>query len=332
MDDILIYPDKRIDEMSQTPALQPDRLLRWMSSLADATRLRLLALLAEHELGVSDLCDVLQLPQSTVSRHLKILADEGWAISRRQGTTNLYQVVLDELEQPQRELWLITRGQAGDWATLQQDRLRLQQLVLNKQQDAGAFFADAAEHWDNIRHELYGQAFTRDAMLGLIPSHWTVADLGCGSGALARELSPYVEHIIGIDNSKPMLAAARQRTHDLANIELRQGDLVSLPIEDASIDATLCVIVLTYVQDSAAAIREMYRVLRPGGRAVVVDLFAHNREPFRRQMGQVRSGFTTDALTEQFAAAGFRRVICRPLPPSPEATGPALLITTATRH
>ena len=85
--------------MTQTPTTQPDRLLKWMHSLADATRLRLLALLAEHELGVSDLCDVVQLPQSTVSRHLKILADEGWVISRRQGTTNLYQMVLDELDQ-----------------------------------------------------------------------------------------------------------------------------------------------------------------------------------------------------------------------------------------
>lgn len=317
--------------MPQAPATQPDRLLRWMNCLADATRLRLLALLAEHELGVSDLCDVVQLPQSTVSRHLKILGDEGWAISRRQGTTNLYQVVLDELEERQRELWLITRDEASDWATLQQDKLRLQQLVLNKQQDADAFFADAAEQWESIRHELYGKRFTTDAMLALIPPTWTIADLGCGSGILSAQLSPFVQQIIGIDNSEPMLIAAQQRTEAATNIDLRKGELTALPIDDSSVDATLCVIVLSYIEDAEAAIAEMTRVLKPGGRAVIVDLLAHNRDPFRRQMGQVHSGFTTNRLTELFEQAGLTNIACRPLPPAADATGPALLLATATK-
>ncbi|MEM6257912.1 MAG: metalloregulator ArsR/SmtB family transcription factor [Planctomycetota bacterium] len=317
--------------MPQAPATQPDRLLRWMNCLADATRLRLLTLLAEHELGVSDLCDVVQLPQSTVSRHLKILADEGWVISQRQGTTNLYQVVLDELDQRQRELWLITRGESSDWATLHQDKLRLQQLVLNKQQDAGAFFADAANQWDAIRSELYGKSFTQDAMLSLIPPTWTIADLGCGSAALATKLAPFVERIIGIDNSKPMLSAARTRAKDLDNIILKQGDLADVPLDDASVDATLCVIVLTYLEDVEQAICEMARILKPGGRAIVIDLLAHNRDPFRRQMGQVHSGFTTERLMDLFTQAGLTHVSCRPLPPSSDATGPALLLATASK-
>ena len=317
--------------MPQAPATQPDRLLRWMNCLADATRLRLLALLAEHELGVSDLCDVVQLPQSTVSRHLKILADEAWVISRRQGTTNLYQVVLDELDQRQRELWIITRDEASDWATLQQDKLRLQQLVINKQQDADAFFADAAERWESIRHELYGKHFTTDAMLGLIPSDWTIADLGCGSGILSAELALFVKQIIGIDNSEPMLIAAQQRTEHTNNIDLRKGELTALPIDEGVVDATLCVIVLSYIEDTQAAIAEMVRVLKPGGRVVIVDLLAHNRDPFRRQMGQVHSGFTTERLTELFHQAGVVDIACRPLPPAAEATGPALLLATATK-
>lgn len=317
--------------MPQAPATQPDRLLRWMNCLADATRLRLLALLAEHELGVSDLCDVVQLPQSTVSRHLKILADETWVISRRQGTTNLYQVVLDELDQRQRELWIITRDEASGWATLQQDKLRLQQLVINKQQDADAFFADAAERWESIRHELYGKHFTTDAMLGLIPPTWTIADLGCGSGILSAELAPFVKQIIGIDNSQAMLIAAQQRTEHTNNIDLRKGELTALPIEDSEVDATLCVIVLSYIKDTQAAIAEMARVLKPGGRAVVVDLLAHNRDPFRRQMGQVHSGFTIDRLSTLFEQAALVDIACRPLPPAAEAVGPALLLATATK-
>jgi ArsR family transcriptional regulator len=266
-----------------------------------------------------------------VSRHLKILADDGWAISRRQGTTNLYQVVLDELEQRQRELWVITRDEASHWATLQQDKLRLQQLVLNKQQDPGAFFADAAEQWESIRHELYGSRFTTDAMLGLIPSHWTLADLGCGSGILSAQLAPFIKQVIGIDNSDPMLIAAHQRTENTTNVDLRKGELTALPIDDESVDATLCVIVLSYIADAGKAVQEMARILKPGGRAVIVDLLAHNRDPFRRQMGQVHSGFTTNRLTELFEQVGLADTRCRTLPPPQDATGPALLLATATK-
>ena len=99
------------------PAQHPDVLLQRMVSLADTTRLRLLRLLERHELGVAELCEVVQLPQSTVSRHLKRLGDEGWVISRRNGTTNLYRMILDELEAPARQLWMLTREQTDGWAS-----------------------------------------------------------------------------------------------------------------------------------------------------------------------------------------------------------------------
>ena len=313
--------------MPQAPP-QPDRLLKWMASLADATRLRLLALVAEHELGVSDLCEVLQLPQSTVSRHLKILADEGWVVSRRQGTTNLYQLVLDELDPPQRDLWLLARDQSADWPALGQDRARLQRLMKTKAQDASSFFADAAAEWDDIRHELYGRSFTRDAMLALLPADWTVADLGCGSGALAADLAGYVKQVVGIDNSAAMLKAARRRLKPHKNTELRKGELAALPIDDDACDATLCVLVMTYVEDPAAAIAQMVRVVKPGGRVVVLDLLEHSRDAFRRQMGQVHAGFKPAALKRWMAEAGLVGVRCEPLSPEPDATGPALLLAT----
>src|ERR1700759_3205752 len=106
-------------------ATQTDRLMGWMASLADATRLRLLRLLERQELGVVELCDVLQLPQSTVSRHLKVLGDQKWVLSRRQGTTNLYRTLLDELDPAARRLWLLAREQTRDWATTRQDEMRL---------------------------------------------------------------------------------------------------------------------------------------------------------------------------------------------------------------
>src|SRR6266496_1564128 len=101
-------------------AAHVDMLLGWMEGLSDPTRLRLLRLLERHELGVVELCDILQLPQSTVSRHLKILLDQGWAKSRRQGTTHLYRTILDELEIAARKLWLIAREQTEDWPAVHQ--------------------------------------------------------------------------------------------------------------------------------------------------------------------------------------------------------------------
>ena len=311
---------------------QPDRLLRWMASLADATRLRLLALVAEQELGVSDLCEIVQLPQSTASRHLKILADEGWVVSRRQGTTNLYQLVMDELELPQRELWVLAREQSAAWAALGQDQARLQRLLRSRSRSASSFFADTAAQWDELRHELYGKVFTRDAMLALIPSGWTVADLGCGSGALAADLADYVAHVIGVDNNAAMLKAARRRLKDTPNAELRKGELTGLPIDDHACDATLSVLVLTYLEDPDAAVAEMARVVRPGGRVVIVDLLAHSRDAFRRQMGQVHLGFDARAMRLRLERAGLSGVQCRTLPPAADATGPALLLASGTRN
>jgi ArsR family transcriptional regulator len=310
---------------------QPATLLGWMEALADPTRLRLLRLLERHELGVVELCDVLQLPQSTVSRHLKILADGGWVRSRRQGTTRLYRTILDELDPPTRKLWLLAREQTESWATVHQDALRLTRRLREREQDAQQFFAGAAGQWDKLRRDLYGEHFIHDAMLALLPSDYTVADLGCGTGHLAAELAPRVRTVIGIDNSPAMLKAARKRVADLTNVDLRQGDLETLPIADATCDAATLILVLTYATDPPRVLAEMSRILKPNGRAVVVDLLPHDRDDFRRQMGQQHAGFDAAELTRMLTAAGFTSAIVHSLPPEPEAQGPALFLATAMR-
>lgn len=314
-----------------TQTTQPESLLRWMASLADATRLRLLRLIERHELAVSDLCDVLQLPQSTVSRHLKLLGDEGWAVNRRQGTTNLYRMVLDELEPAQRQMWLLTRDQTEGWAAVGQDQLRVAERLRQRNQAAQDFFAGAADQWDKLRAEMYGPTFGTDALLSLLPSDWTVADLGCGTGALALELSRHVGRVIGIDNTPAMLDAARRRMDGTPNIELREGDLESLPIEDGSCDAVMMVLVLTYLSDPSAALAEAARVLKPGGKAVIVDVMRHDRDDFRRQMGQQNTGYESGEVCALLKEAGLTAPTCSPITPHPQAKGPALLLATAVK-
>jgi len=308
---------------------QPDAMLRWLATLADATRVRLLRLLDRQELGVSDLCAVVQMPQSTVSRHLKVLADEAWLISRRQATTNLYRMVLDELDPAQRDLWVLTRDRMAEWPTLAQDEVRLAARLAERAGDSRAFFDDVAAGWDRTRTELYGDTFGCDALLSLLPTDWTVADFGCGTGRLAADLAANVKQVIGIDNSPAMLEAAAAQTAGLGNVELKQGQLTDVPLKDASCDAVLCVLVLTYLDDPAAVLAEMRRVLRPGGQAVVVDLMLHDRDDFRRSLGQRSMGFTPDTLGQLLTEAGFTSPRCRSLTPAPDAKGPTLLLGNA---
>ncbi|MEM1109049.1 MAG: metalloregulator ArsR/SmtB family transcription factor [Planctomycetota bacterium] len=310
---------------------QPDSVLKWLATLADATRVRLLRLLDRQELGVSDLCSVLQLPQSTVSRHLKVLADETWIISRRQGTTNLYRMVLDELDPAQRDLWVLTRDRMAEWPTLAQDEVRLAARLAERAGNSAVFFDDAASGWDKTRSELYGETFGHEALLSLLPADWTVADFGCGTGRLAADLAPNVRRVIGIDNSSAMLAAAARQNESFNNVELKQGQLTEVPLADASCDAVLCVLVLTYLDKPAEVLKEIQRVLRPCGVAVVVDLMLHDRDDFRRSLGQRSMGFTPDTLGSLLTEAGLSKVVCRSLKPAPDAKGPALLMGRAHR-
>ena len=305
---------------------KPDRLLAWIGSLADGTRLRLLRLLERHELGVVELCDVLQLPQSTVSRHLKVLGDQKWVRSRRQGTTHLYRTLLDELDPAARKLWLVAREQTDAWATGKQDQLRLERLLEEREADRDTFFAGAASEWDRLRRDLYGERFSIAAMLALLPGNYVVADLGCGTGNLTVEIAPHVKQVIGVDISAAMLKAARKRAGLFDNVDLRKGDLAAVPIDSGTCDAALLVLALTYVPQPAAVVAEMSRILKPGGRGVIVDLLPHDREDFRRQTGQMSLGLEAAAIDAMMKSAGFESCVVRPMPPEPNVKGPALFL------
>ncbi len=306
-------------------------LLSWMESLADPTRVRLLRLLERDELGVSDLMDALRLPQSTVSRHLKTLLDHGFVTSRGRGSANLYAMRNGELPPPARRLWQLVREQTEGWATLRQDRLRLERRLRERPDDAQAFFARSAGEWDKLRRELYGAAFGDAALRGLLPRDWVVADLACGTGSVAAALAPHVARVVGIDNSPAMLKAAARRVAGHPNVELKRGDLEALPLAGGACDAALLVLALTYAEDPGRVLAEAARILRPGGRLVAVDLLRHDRDDFRRSLGQRHAGFEPQALDELLRAAGLAPDHCAPLPPEPEAKGPALVLASAAR-
>jgi ArsR family transcriptional regulator len=230
-----------------------------------------------------------------------------------------------------RRLWALAREQTERWPTLKQDQLRLARLRAERQPAALAFFSGAAGRWDRMRSALYGEAFSQAALLSLLPPDWVVADLGCGSGTVAATLAPYVRSVIGVDQSAAMLKSARKRTAGLRNVELRQGSLESLPVESRSVDGALLLLSLSYVADPLRALTEAAQILKPGGRLVVVDLLRHDREDFRRQMGQSSLGFEPEELARVLDEAGLSGSSCRALPPEPRAQGPALVLAAASR-
>lgn len=317
--------------MKQTSAHSPDRLLARISSLADAARLRMLHLLEQQELAVSELADVLQMPQSSVSRHLKLLAGEGWVVSRGEGTANFYRMANGELPEPSRLLWKLAADETREWPALAHDRLRMARRLAGRAGEGRDFFAGVAGEWERLRTELYGERFTGIAFQALLAPGWVVADLACGSGAAAIALAPWVARVIAVDRSPEMLQAARRRAQGIDNVVLEEGDLERLPIADGACDAALALLALTQIDEPRLAVSEMARIVKPGGRAVVVDLLRHDREDFRRQMGQKRLGFSPDDLVHLLTAAGFDAVRCAPLPPETEAKGPALLLASGTR-
>jgi ArsR family transcriptional regulator len=308
----------------------PDALLSWMGGLADPTRLRLLRVLEREELSVGELCDVLKLPQSTVSRHLKTLADQGWIGSRREGTASYYRAA-EGVDPAARRLWRFARAETEAWTAVEQDALRLEALLKDRRARAESFFSGAAQEWDRVRAEAYGREFESVLLRSMIDPGWTVADLGCGTGAFTAELARSGARVIGVDQSSSMLRIARRRTRELDNVTLHQAGLDAVPIADRSCQVALLVLVLSYLAEVQPVLREAHRILAPRGRLLVVDAYPHEDEAFRRRMGQARPGFDPARVTGLLDELGFAGVSADgPITSRSNRSGPDLFLARGT--
>jgi ArsR family transcriptional regulator len=307
-------------------------ILDHLTALADTTRSRILLLLDRHELTVGEMCAVLQLPQSTVSRHLKALADSGWVAVRAEGTSHLYAMTRDQLDGAARKLWLLVREQVGSTPAAAHDQRRLQTTLAERRSKSQEFFSSSAGQWDRLRDELFGGRFHLDALAALADPDWVLGDLGCGTGQVSALFASFVSRVIAVDASAPMLSAAKKRLHAFENVELRRGDLEALPVDDARLDAATMMLVLHHVPEPGKALAEAARVLKPGGRLIVVDMLPHDRENYRQQMGHVWLGFSDEQIHGMLAENGFGAIHIVPLPPDAEAKGPGLFVASAKKQ
>lgn len=312
-------------------------LLNRFATLTDMARLRILRLLDKEELSVGELARAVQLPQSTVSRHLKLLHESGWTVKRSEGTASLYRVAEQSLSPEARDLWALTRSQlaapSGSTPAFDHDDARLAEVLAERRTDSKSFFGRVGGEWDALRRDLFGESFTAEALLGMVAHDWVIADLGCGTGNATELLAPLVRKVIAVDREPAMLDAAKKRLSaaSIHNVDFRLGELTDLPIDDAGLDAAMVLLVLHHVSQPEAAAVEIARTLKPGGVLLAVDMVTHDRRSYLHTMGHQHLGFDEKQVKGWAKAAGLKEVRYRRLRPSTASKGPGLFAATMRR-
>ena len=289
--------------------------------LGDPLRARILRVLDGGEFSVGELTSILQSPQSTVSRHVKVLLDAGWIRRRSEGTSSWLSFSTPQLDRGSLELWRLVSEECG---APESDMARMRSVLALRQMDSQAFFRQVGAGWRELRRDLFGESFLLPTLLSLLPADIVVADLGCGTGDSLLALGGCAK-VIGVDRSPEMLAIAKDRLEGRDNVELREGSMESLPLGDGEADAILCMLALHHVAKAGTAMQEISRSLRPGGRLVLLDMVEHGREEFRRNMGHQHLGFARDTV-EEAAGPHLSMEQWRLLPKESGSLGPPLFI------
>jgi ubiquinone/menaquinone biosynthesis C-methylase UbiE len=290
-----------------------------LKAAGEETRLRVLALLAEAELTVSDLTDILRQSQPRISRHLKLLVEGGLVERFREGTWAFFRLAEHGAGADVARA-LIERLEPGD-QTVRRDHERLASVRQARAVAAQAYFRAHAAEWDRIRKLHVADEAVEEAIRAALSEKpfRSLLDLGTGTGRMLEMFGPDIERGLGLDLSLDMLLLARDRLEraGLRNCSVRQGDIYDLPLANGSFDVVILHQVLHFLDDGARAIREAARVLRPGGRLLVVDFAPHEQEFLREQFAHRRLGFPPETVTQWITASGLEPVMHKSLAPEP---------------
>jgi ubiquinone/menaquinone biosynthesis C-methylase UbiE len=279
------------------------------ASLADPTRLRILVLLRAMELSVGEIAQVLGQSQPRVSRHVKILIDAGLAERRKEGSWVFVSLGARARVEPLFQLLDRWSELDGDTPTAA-DAARLAAVRADRAAAAERYFASHAEEWDALR-SLHVAESEVEAAIGRALDDASIGrliDIGTGTGRMIELFGRGATQSLGIDRSPEMLRLARVKLAQagLDAVELRQGDMYSLPLPSGSAETVIIHQVLHYAQNPAAAVSEAARLLTPGGRLLIVDFAPHEREELRSRDAHVRLGFADEAILKYFEEAGLQ--------------------------
>jgi ubiquinone/menaquinone biosynthesis C-methylase UbiE/DNA-binding transcriptional ArsR family regulator len=296
-------------------------LNRALKAAGEATRLRILALLAEAELTVSELTTILRQSQPRISRHLRLLSEAGLVERFREGAWAFFRMA-ERGAPAELARELIARLDTDD-ATLSRDRERLLAVRADRNAQAQAYFRRHAAQWDRIRQLHVAEEAVEAAITGALAGApiRALLDLGTGTGRMLELFAPQIERGLGLDLSLDMLALARARLDKagLRHCSVRQGDIYALALPRDSFDAVVIHQVLHFLDDGARAIHEAARVLRPSGRLLVVDFAPHELEFLREEHAHRRLGFAPETVSQWMTAAGLDPVPQKNLVPEPSS-------------
>jgi len=295
------------------PELPFTTLTAALRAAGEPTRLRILSLLSEAELTVTDLVEILRQSQPRISRHLKLLVSAGLVQRFREGSWAYFR--------------LAERGIAADLIApldpldinVVRDQERLAAVRAARAAAAQAYFRRHAAEWDRIRNLHVADEAVEGAIRAALADKpfRSLLDLGTGTGRMLEMFGPDIEHGLGLDLSPEMLALARARLDRarLKHCSVRQGDIYDIAMPPDAFDVVIVHQVLHFLDDSARAVQEAARMLRPGGRLLIVDFAPHNLDFLRDEQEHRRLGFGAEAVAHWIEAAGLEMRLQRSLPP-----------------
>ena len=312
--DILTYPQKLLNfyQIMAEP-------LKVYKALADETRLRLMRLLSRGPLNVNEVIGIMQMGQSRVSRHLKILAEAGLVTGRRQGTWIYYEAApngdglvadtLTNLNAHEKELGYFS-----------EDVQRLEASTEGRRQRTRAYFDSLRDPSAFLQHPSLNGDYYRELAASLLPRECaTVLDMGTGSGLLLPHLLERSERVIAVDSSATMLDLAKKAVgQQLERCDFRLGDLEHLPVADGEVESVMACMVLHHISRPADVLAEAYRALTPGGTVVIVDLNQHQDESLRERLADLWLGFEPTQVKRWLKKANFELVEWKTIVPKPE--------------
>jgi ArsR family transcriptional regulator len=307
------------DARAQVPGLSRAHALAALRAAGEATRLRILALLASAELNVKDLTQILGQSQPRISRHLKLMAEAGLITRFREGSWVFFRLAESGAEGALASAVVASLDPSD--LTLARDRARAASVQKARAEAAQAYFKAHASEWDRIRNLHVAESQVESAMdeaLGPGPFSLFV-DLGTGTGRILELFGPRASRALGFDLNHDMLAYARMKLEraGLTHAQVRHGDLYNVPLPDGAADAVVLHQVLHFLDDPAAAIAEAARLLKPGGKLLVVDFAPHELEFLRDQSAHRRLGFARDQLSRWLEGAGLEVQRFSELAPEP---------------
>jgi ubiquinone/menaquinone biosynthesis C-methylase UbiE/DNA-binding transcriptional ArsR family regulator len=289
-------------------------LVETLKALADPLRLRILAVLGQEELAVGELAEALAISQPRVSHHLRMLREAGLVRVRREGAWTFCSLETSSQGGPAEGLLQAVEQASGPQGPDEADRGRLERVLSARRERARSFFDAAAGRWEHFEPRFEGSGLRQQGLSMLLDDGLVLADIGCGTGFVARELVRRATKVILVDPSAAMLEKARtELDRNLpARVEFRVGELERLPLAAGEVDGAFANLVLHHVSDLAATLKELARVIRPGGTLVISDLLPHEEDWLREEQADLRLGLEPTKLAKLALRAGFAEAGAEP--------------------